>query len=134
MIPVIHIVITSLLLIAVTLIMAKLYKQRIRAETFLILALSSIVITSISLIVAFGGYSGTQYRIIRGWPHFYHVTNHIDGDVIINTFSFGPGGSYVLSNVLFYFALTLFLHVIFFKLYTKFVKPTLPAVVEPPSL
>ncbi|MDQ3015077.1 MAG: hypothetical protein M3Q73_04395 [bacterium] len=129
-----NIVITSLLLIAVTLIMAKLYKQRIRIKTFLILALSSIVITAISLIVAFGGNSGTQYRIIRGWPHFFHVTNYIENDVVINTFAFGPGGSYVLSNILFYFALTLFLHVIFFKLYTKFVKPTLPAIVEPPSL
>lgn len=98
----------SLLIIVVAVILYVLKKVRVSIKELAIMLVASVFLTSLSWLVSFTKIGGTVEGSWHGWPHWFY--NYSIRDILDNTpinhgqFWFGPFGSYVLSNVLFYFA------------------------------
>src|SRR3989338_4856030 len=65
----------------------------------------ALVFTGASLLITTEGYSGTGWRIQRGWPHFFYTSwSSIEDNSRFSGLSLGPLSIYPLANLFAYFA------------------------------
>jgi hypothetical protein len=109
--PVMEIILLSLIALVAALGILRFLRSQLRAKTMALLLGGAIILTSLSLLFHTEGHSGTLWRIQYGWPHTFFTTIQTNegGDTISHSFVFGFLGSYVLSNLFFYFSMLLLL-------------------------
>jgi len=104
MIPVFDILLISLVLIILAVFLAFWSGRKFSARLIWLSLFLAVLLTFLSLFVKNEGYSGTGWRVQRGFPHFFYITwQSMESSESFRNFTLGSFGIYVISNILFYF-------------------------------